>query len=164
MRCRNQFKLHREKHENKQSIAINCDICGLRLTDRRGLRRHKNSQHPVGGKKEYHCHLCLKVSPNQEALKTHIRLTHGTNFNHKCTMCDKAFKRPYALREHMATHTGTALYTCPWCPKTFISNGNMHNHRKKSHPKEWEEAHQMRFSSKFVSEQTEKKAKDINAV
>ena len=98
MRCRNQFKLHREKHESKQSTAINCDICGLRLTDRRGLRRHKNSQHPVGGKKEYYCHLCPKVSPNQEALKTHIRLTHGTNFNHKCTICDKAFKRPYALR------------------------------------------------------------------
>lgn len=98
MRCRNQFKLHREKHESKQLTAINCEICGLRLTDRRGLRRHKNSQHPVGGKKEYNCNLCSKVSPNQEALKTHIRLTHGTNFNHKCTMCDKAFKRPYALR------------------------------------------------------------------
>lgn len=34
----------------------------------------------------------------------------------------------------MATHTGNALYTCPWCPKTFNSNGNMHAHRKNVHP------------------------------
>lgn len=64
------------------------------------------------------------------------------------------------LKEHMATHTGTALYTCPWCPKTFISNGNMHNHRKKTHPKEWEEAHRMRFSNKCLPEQTEPKLTD----
>ncbi|TMW39645.1 hypothetical protein DOY81_015275, partial [Sarcophaga bullata] len=52
-----------------------------------------------------------------------------------CTICAKAFKRPDALREHMASHSGTALYTCPWCPKSFNSNANMHAHRKKMHPK-----------------------------
>lgn len=51
----------------------------------------------------------------------------------------------------MATHTGTPLYTCPWCPKTFISNGNMHNHRKKSHPKEWEEAQRQKYGGIFPS-------------
>lgn len=39
----------------------------------------------------------------------------------------------------MATHTGEILYTCPHCPKTFVSNANMHSHRKKKHRKEWEE-------------------------
>lgn len=37
----------------------------------------------------------------------------------------------------MATHTGQALYTCTFCPKTFKSHANMHNHKKKSHPNEW---------------------------
>lgn len=46
----------------------------------------------------------------------------------------------------MASHTGTVLYTCPWCPKTFNSNANMHNHRKKVHPIEWEEASRKRYS------------------
>lgn len=49
----------------------------------------------------------------------------------------------------MATHTGNDLYKCPWCPKTFNSNGNMHNHRKKVHPKEWEEARRKRYSGKL---------------
>ena len=54
----------------------------------------------------------------------------------------------------MATHTGIALYTCPWCPKTFISNGNMHNHRKKSHPKEWEEAKRQKYAITSKSNNT----------
>ena len=46
----------------------------------------------------------------------------------------------------MALHTGTALYTCPWCPKTFNSNSNMHSHRKKMHPYEWEEEKLKKYS------------------
>ena len=53
----------------------------------------------------------------------------------------------------MATHTGTALYTCAWCPKTFNSNANMHAHRKKMHPKEWEEDHQKKYSN-IIPQQT----------
>lgn len=37
----------------------------------------------------------------------------------------------------MASHTGESLYTCPYCPKTFNSNGNMHKHRKNVHSDEW---------------------------
>lgn len=53
----------------------------------------------------------------------------------------------------MATHTGTALYKCAWCPKTFNSNANMHAHRKKIHPKEWEEDHRKKYS--IIPQQSE---------
>ena len=46
----------------------------------------------------------------------------------------------------MASHTGTALYTCPWCPKNFNSNANMHAHRKKMHPSEWVAAKLKKYS------------------
>lgn len=41
-------------------------------------------------------------------------------------------------------HTGEVLYSCPHCPKTFNSNANMHSHRKKMHPKEFEETRKQR--------------------
>ncbi|XP_065366827.1 zinc finger protein Xfin-like [Calliphora vicina] len=145
IRCPTAFASHMEKHEVK-STPISCDVCGLLLSNKEGLKRHKNSQHPEGGKKEHTCHICSKVSPTQRALKSHIRSVHEQGFDYKCSLCEKSFKRPAVLREHMATHTGTALYTCLWCPRTFISNGNMYNHRKNAHPKEWEELKRQKYA------------------
>lgn len=43
-------------------------------------------------------------------------------------------------QEHMTLHTGEAyLYTCTFCSKTFRSSANMYAHRKRNHPREYEE-------------------------
>uniref|UniRef100_A0A1B0AFK2 C2H2-type domain-containing protein n=1 Tax=Glossina pallidipes TaxID=7398 RepID=A0A1B0AFK2_GLOPL len=57
---------------------------------------------------------------------------------------DRCPKSP--ISETYDPHTGDILYACQWCPKTFNSNANMHAHRKKVHPKVWEEAQRSRFS------------------
>lgn len=46
----------------------------------------------------------------------------------------------------MALHTGEDLYTCPYCPKTFKSNANMHSHRKKGHPVEFKADRERRLN------------------
>uniref|UniRef100_A0A1A9WK05 C2H2-type domain-containing protein n=1 Tax=Glossina brevipalpis TaxID=37001 RepID=A0A1A9WK05_9MUSC len=145
------FERHMREHSGQPPPEINCDICGLKLASLRGLKRHKIRQHPQDGKKGFTCPICPKVPPNLNALKEHIKYTHETGFDHKCTICGKGFKRSRSLIEHMATHTGDVLYTCTWCPKTFNSNANMHAHRKKAHPVEWAEHHRKKYASNFLN-------------
>ncbi|XP_013114676.2 transcription factor grauzone [Stomoxys calcitrans] len=146
MRTKEVFDRHISKHQGLELPTFSCDICGAKMTNKRGLKHHKKNQHPEDGKKEHACHLCGKISPTLDAHKRHVKYKHELSHNFKCTMCDKAFKRPCSLKEHMAKHTGTVLYTCPHCPKTFNSNANMYSHRKKIHPTEWEEAKSSKYS------------------
>ncbi|XP_075168443.1 transcription factor grauzone-like [Haematobia irritans] len=138
MRRKDALERHMLKHQGLPLPTVSCDECGLKVSNQHGLKRHKETQHPKGGKQEFPCHLCPKISPNLTALKKHIKDKHELGYDFKCTLCDKAYKRSSTLKEHMATHTGTTLYTCSYCPKTFNSNANMHSHRKNAHPLEWE--------------------------
>ncbi|XP_061396129.1 zinc finger protein 184-like [Musca vetustissima] len=140
------FKRHMEKHEGIVPVkTAKCDICGLILTSHHTLKLHKELKHPPE-RREYNCHICSKVSPNMRALKKHIHETHEMGYRFKCTICEKEFKRADNFKSHMAIHTGKPLHRCPWCPKEFNSNGNMHQHRKKAHPVEWEEAQRKKYS------------------
>ncbi|TMW45842.1 hypothetical protein DOY81_009083, partial [Sarcophaga bullata] len=98
------YKVHMNKHEGIPAPDISCDVCGLRLASERGLKRHKESQHPVGGKKEHPCPICPKVSPTVKALKKHINTMHEKGLDHKCTICEKAFKRADGLRVRISQH------------------------------------------------------------
>ncbi|XP_030372680.1 transcription factor grauzone [Scaptodrosophila lebanonensis] len=116
---------------------VQCEICGTWLRHINGLKQHMKTIHePPGG--EHRCPICNKTSTNSRALKRHIYHNHECERKFKCTMCEKAFKRPQDLREHTSTHTGEVLYTCPNCPMTFFSNANMYKHRQRLHRAEWE--------------------------
>uniref|UniRef100_A0A1B0BQA6 C2H2-type domain-containing protein n=1 Tax=Glossina palpalis gambiensis TaxID=67801 RepID=A0A1B0BQA6_9MUSC len=87
------FERHMREHTCNLLPEMNCDICGLKLVSPRGLKRHKIRQHPQDGKKGFECPICPKVPPNLYALKEHIKYTHETGFDHKCTICGKDIKR-----------------------------------------------------------------------
>ncbi|XP_061398244.1 transcription factor grauzone-like [Musca vetustissima] len=146
-RERHSFQRHLAEHTGGPTPNIECDICGMKLTSIYGLNRHKRLRHTEENMQEQVCPHCSKVSPNIAAHKSHIQYSHTMQRRHACHLCEKAFRRPKELKEHLSTHTGEALYTCPHCPRTFISNANMHKHRKNEHPKEWHEARMKRLSS-----------------
>ncbi|XP_013111782.2 transcription factor grauzone [Stomoxys calcitrans] len=140
------FKRHMERHEGIFPVKnAKCDQCGLILTSQHTLKLHIELKHPTD-RREHKCHVCSKISPNLRALNKHVREAHEMGYRFKCTICEKEFKRADNFKSHMAIHTGTPLHRCPWCPKEFNSNGNMHQHRKKAHPIEWEEAQRKKYS------------------
>lgn len=102
MRSREVFERHILKHKGVPLPTISCDICGLKMTDHGGLKRHKETQHPEGGKKDYPCHLCTKISPTIKAHKRHVQYKHELGYNFKCNICDKAFKRSCALTVNLS--------------------------------------------------------------
>ncbi|XP_065085403.1 transcription factor grauzone-like [Ochlerotatus camptorhynchus] len=129
-----EFLRHKKLHELRpEDLRVQCDICHQWLKNKLSWRKHyrRHNQGPSA------CDICGHVSPNAVALARHKRYLHRTEPSFACQDCGKQFKRAIGLREHMASHTGEALYTCSFCDKTFNSNANMFSHRKKMHPREW---------------------------
>ena len=65
------------------------------------------------------------------ALSMHI-LTH--NLSHKCTVCNKAFSRPWLLQGHLRSHTGQKPYLCTVCKKSFADRSNLRAHMQTHSP------------------------------
>ncbi|XP_055918364.1 zinc finger protein 236-like [Eupeodes corollae] len=129
------FERHMEEHEGIVQPRVQCKECGSWLKDKNSLRKHMYSKHDG---KTHDCKICGKNTPSYSALYSHMKYMHELAAMFHCTFCDKSFKRAIKLKEHVATHTGGFLYTCPHCPTTFNAKTNMHSHRKKMHREEWE--------------------------
>ncbi|XP_061402535.1 zinc finger protein 43-like [Musca vetustissima] len=132
--------LHKHKqvvHEKKvKKDPEQCTYCGKWYATHSTLQFHVLNMH-IHTDKEHRCEICGFVSTTREAKKKHIRFKHTAEKRHKCGLCDKAFKVPTLLREHMATHTGVDLYKCNYCTATFKSKSNRSNHCKRNHPLEY---------------------------
>lgn len=101
LRSQANLKKHHElEHSDKprpKPDPVQCEICGTWLRHLSGLKQHMSTVHePPGG--EHRCHICDKKSTNSRALKRHIYHNHQCERKFRCTMCEKAFKRPQDLR------------------------------------------------------------------
>ncbi|XP_075166579.1 uncharacterized protein LOC142238735 isoform X21 [Haematobia irritans] len=163
--CEVYLSNHRKKNHNNTSKGFNCEQCGIIARTLNALERHKRKVHTpkdpeqcnycgnlystratlqkhilnmhVLANKEHRCEICGFVSSTMEARRKHIEFKHNPVKKHKCTMCEKAFKTPTLLKEHMATHTGIDLYKCAYCEATFKSKSNRSTHCRRHHTVEY---------------------------
>lgn len=75
---------------------LKCSICGALLKTDNSLRSHMRFQHS-NTDPEQTCKVCGKVTRNGTALREHMRYVHSER-THKCTLCDKAFKKSIGLK------------------------------------------------------------------
>lgn len=144
------LRQHLLGHKGVEKRKYSCDQCGTQLTSNASLKRHKEQKHH-DGTTAYICRECGKIFNSQTALLRHKKIVHIIERKFKCSICEKGFKFPQYLREHMASHTGIDLYECPHCPKTFKVRSNLHHHRKRVHPKEWSEARVSKLPPKKIN-------------
>ncbi|XP_035919210.1 PR domain zinc finger protein 5-like [Anopheles stephensi] len=129
-------KHQQNSHFPQTTERVECSICNKWMKNNGSLQKHL-IRHRTSDKPNI-CEICGKVAPNYAALKSHKLFVHIKQRTFRCLVCKKAFKRAFTLEEHMTTHTGSSLYNCPHCTRTFNSSANLHAHRKKVHRKEWE--------------------------
>ncbi|XP_036346539.1 transcription factor grauzone-like, partial [Rhagoletis pomonella] len=154
IRDKQSFEKHVRLHFEASGPRVKCPRpgCDSWLKDEENLRQHMRRHNDEG--LVFTCDQCGRNCKNRRALRSHQLYVHS-NEGFKCEECNKTFKKAITLREHMAQHTGESLYKCPFCTRTFNSNANMHSHKKKMHPVEWDVWRKTKqgSSQKLISQQ-----------
>jgi len=52
---------------------------------------------------------------------------------YECDVCEKVFRYPSKLAEHMRTHTKEKPYECDMCEKRFTQAGSLQRHVRTHH-------------------------------
>ena len=112
-----------------------CDVCGKRLYDAYGLRRHmtmhtaettnmRKNQGNYSSEQQ-------KKPPNTKLSSSSPSLSEGQKKSNRCDVCGKQLQNAYVLRRHKRMHTGEKPFKCGVCGKAFTRHYRMKRHELK---------------------------------
>lgn len=87
------LRTHLLEHNDAPQPRVTCEICGNTFKSEQNRLKHVKRHQETG----VACPRCGKMSPNRNALKTHIAYVHSAKKTLQCHFCDKKFKRRIAL-------------------------------------------------------------------
>lgn len=127
---------HIERHSAEDDLECpHCDFKFVPCDLKAHLRRAHPDVKPV------------KPEPVPKTNKSPVARTRAANV---CTICGKAFIKPYLLKEHMTSHTGLKEHLCPVCGKSFNKSGLRTHMRTISHEPSYQCQHCGRKYTKRV--------------
>ncbi|XP_076263519.1 uncharacterized protein LOC143198274, partial [Rhynchophorus ferrugineus] len=128
------LNIHINKAHRGMEVYHECDICGVKLTTKIGMRYHKNSVHLQNF--NFHCELCGKGYMLKGLLDAHLRRVH----DHESAIiscpvegCGETFKTKPAFKRHIqAVHAeDRPNLVCVPCGQVFTHPGHYEKHLRK---------------------------------
>ena len=140
----------RSRRARRAAIALTCNICSDAFTQLAELQLHTRRKHPVRARATVArrqqeapediqpCEHCPTICRTGKDLRKHMLADHKGEKVWACSLCDKAYKSPGALKDHRYRHHGggARLLTClqgpghGGCGKVFRHNDSLKKHKK----------------------------------
>lgn len=116
-------KSHQSENPFKEKKFV-CDICDKRYLTKHLLGMHKKSHENLREFKCTHGDCCFETNSPYD-LNNHVKRVHNPTRVHKCTDCDKLFKRRCDMINHRsAVHSDVRCYVkCPVCTTIVLEKG-----------------------------------------
>ncbi|XP_055694872.1 zinc finger protein 41-like [Lutzomyia longipalpis] len=126
---KHQKEWHDPENPREKTRNFMCDLCGKAFFSNAALQRHTSSHL---GTKPFQCTLCPKAYNRNHRLKVHMMRHEGIK-NHVCTVCGLRKTTLTELKTHMNIHTKERVFSCKYCPKTFLKGASLTRHTKVVH-------------------------------
>lgn len=118
---------HMKKHQKDPTFM--CDLCGKEMRGRQRMNNHMNRAHKSRFAR-FFCKHCNAGFRYMADLNEHSIKHEPDRKDHKCPVCEKAYKRRNEMRRHWQSHSGQK-FPCLDCGREYAFQRGLWTHKKK---------------------------------